>query len=107
MSTEIKTTAEKASERTKRLIKEKAEAERKQREDDLAEHRASMDAEGEARALVLGKAMKGLSEDEQKLVRLHAAVIVATRDGGTPNQKQAAHDDVALTLAKYMADGVV
>lgn len=106
MSTEVKTASEKASERTKRLVREKAEAERLQRESDLAEHRASMDAEGKARAVVLEKAMKGLSEEEQRLVRLHAAVIVATRDGGSPHQKQAAHDDVALGLAKYMADGV-
>lgn len=107
MSTEPKTTAEKASERTKRLIAERAQKDRDEREAAHAEHLASLSEEAKARAVVLGKAMKGLSEEEQRQVRLHAAIICQTKEGFGPNQKQAAHDDVALALAKYMADGVV
>lgn len=106
MSTEEKS-SEKASERTKRLIKERAEADRKEREAAHAEHLASLSEEAKQRAAVLTKAMKSLDESEQRQVRLHAAIICQTKEGYGPNQKQAAHDDVALALAKYMADGIV
>ncbi len=106
MSTETKS-SEKASERTKRLARERAEADRKQREEDHAAHLASLSDEAKTRGAVLDKAMKSLDESEQRQVRLHAAIICQTKEGFGPNQKQAAHDDVALALAKYMADGVV
>lgn len=106
MSTEVKS-SEKAAERTKRLIRERAEAERIQREAEHAEHLASLSSEAKERAAVLDKVMKNLDEGEQRQVRLHAAIICQTKEGYGPNQKQAAHDDVALALARYMATGIV
>lgn len=103
----MSTDPKKVAANTKAMIEKRAEEERARIAADRTEHQKAMDAEAKARAAVLDKAMKGLSDGEQKQVRLNAAIIVANRGGIGPNQKQAAHDDVALALAKYMALGEV
>lgn len=102
MSTDLK----KAAETTKASLARKAEEERQRMEGERNEHELALAVEAEARQSVLDKAMKTLTKEEQKQVRLQAAIICAVR-GYSPQQKQAQHDDVALSLAKYMADGAV
>lgn len=74
-----------------------------------SEHRQAMIMEAERSSAELQAAMESLTKGEQRLVRLHAAVLCEEpgRIDGHGPQRQMQYDAMARRLARYMATGEV
>lgn len=91
----------------KAKVTARAQADRDARDREREEHQRAMDEQAAQAAQELEELMKGLKEPEQRLVRLHAALHCKAHNFSTPHNKQAAYDDVAKELARYMITGKV
>jgi hypothetical protein len=93
----------------KARVQQQAREAQELRERERREHQEAIAREAEQSKSALEEALEALTKPEQKLVRLHAAVLCEEpgRLDGHGGQRRAVYDAMALRLARYMALGEV
>jgi hypothetical protein len=98
---------EKQAKDSEAKAKKRLDDERKRLADERQEHVATLAAEAEKSKSELDEVLEKLTAPERKHVRLQAYLHILKSDWDMPNQLQTHVDNVALRLARYMADGKV
>lgn len=91
--------------RQREKIRARQQAERDQAQRERDAHAAEVATQAETGKTELIKAMKALSEPEQRQVRLVAYTQILSGGWGTPNNLQQGVDEMCLRLARYVTTG--